>query len=270
MQACPSWAIDWNAVPLNNREQVRPAQTKVFLDTLAAEYQRLANSPGRQPPALSSTIQGNGVQRAAFVVLLSESERQNIPQNAGYLTPKFIVESYVQNILQQPVSTDPKVQSQQSKDALDYLLSVYAETDQIKEYTAPTSDPSPRRTIESAAALLGGCQLTVQSQASSTAGPPTFPGIETTRQLTQAMDRLIERYDAEVAKAQKLPTYKSAKTMGLSLFTETSKAVNALPDPAKSNARRANGLYDIAQIPATAMPLGEYDDRIDDAQEHQP
>ena len=38
----------------------------------------------------------------------------------------------------------------------------------------------------------------------------------------------------------------------------------------RPNARRANGLYDIAQIPATAMPLGEYDDRIDDAQEHQP
>ena len=268
-QVHPGHAIDFGKLTLVNRDKVKPAQTKAFLDALAAEYQRLANDPDDLPHVLSSKLSGNLVQRVAFVVLFSKAERQNIPQNAGYLTPKFIVERYVQDILGQPVSSDPKVQAQQSADASDYLMSVMLETDQLKEYVAVPSDASPRKMIDTAATLLEGCELTVQSQASSTTGAPSFPKIETTQQLTQAMDKLIERYDVEVAKTQKRPGYKSAKTMGLSLFEQTSKAVNALPAAAKSNAQRANGLYDIARIPARAMPLGEADQRRADEQEEE-
>ena len=268
-QVHPGQALDVPPLKLANRDKVKPIQTKAFLDALAAEYQRLASDPDDLPNALSTKLSGNLVQRAAFVVLFSKAERQNNPQNAGYLTPKFIVERYVQDILRQPVSSDPKVQAQQSKDASDYLMSVMLETDQIKEYDARLSDPSPRNVIDAAAKLLAGCELTVQSQASSTTGAPTFAKIETTRQLTQAMDNLIERYDSEVAKTQKLPGYKSEKAMGLSLFEQTSKAVNALPAADKSNAQRTNGLYDIANIPAKAMPLSEADQRRADEQEEE-
>lgn len=266
-QVLPGHAIDFGKMTLANRDKVKPIQTKDFLDALAAEYQRLASDPNDLPHALSTNLSGNLVQRVAFMVLLSKAERQNAPHNAGYLSPEYIVDRYVQDILGQRVSSDENVRAQQTGDASDFLMSVMMETGQLEEYIVLPSNASPRRTINAAASLLARCELTVQSQASSTTGAPTFPKIETTRQLTQAMDALIGRYDGEVAKTQKLPGYKSAKTMGLSLFAQTSRAVTALPAADKSNAQRANGLYDIARIPATAMPLGEAEKRRADEQE---
>lgn len=267
MQVHPGQAFDWNSLPLNNRDKIKPAQTKTFLDALIAEYQRVANLPPQQRPPLSSDKRQATLQRAAFAVILSEAERQNIPQNAGFLSVRFVVEQYVQDVLGQAPTTDPATRRQQSDDTQDYLFSVHAETDRIGEFSSLPTKPSPRGMIDIVAAQLAGTELTARSQATSPTGPPTFPRIETTQQYTQVLDQLIERYDREVAAAQHLDGYKSERSMGMSLFEQTSNAVNALPDAAKDSAKRANGLYDIANIPATAMPLGEFEDRRADEQE---
>lgn len=271
-QIHPGQAVDFDNFTLANRDKVKPVQAKAFLDALAAEYQHLANLPGQQPPRLANTPSGSTVQRAAFLVLLSEIERQNIPQNAGYLTPKFIVERYVQDILRQPVSTDKTIQAQQSRDASDYLLSVKLETDLIEQYSSLPSKIAPRSMIDLVAGQLAGTELTLRVPSTGGFVPPTFEQIETTQQYTRALDQLIERYDIEVARAERLTSYKSAKSMGISLFEVTSNAVNALPDGAKASALRANGLYDIATIPAAAMPLSESDDRRaeEQAEENEP
>jgi hypothetical protein len=268
-QIYPGQAVDLGNLTLANRDKVKPVLTKPFLDALAAEYQRVAALPPNQRPVRSSNKRQAALQMSAFRVILSEADRLNIPQNSGYLSVRFIVEHYVQDVLGQPLTTDPQLQRQQSDDAADYLISVAAEADRIESYAALPSKISPKSMIDRVAGQLATTELTVRSESTGGTGPPTFEQIQTTQQYTRALDQLIERYDREFAKAEKLTSYKSAKSMGMSLFVQTSNAVNALSDAAKASAQRANGLYDIGTIPATAMPLSEYDDRRADEQEEE-